>query len=341
MRETPPSPGLWGYNTTVWGVLMAVDDSQKMQRVDARGINGEYFTNIERPQTYGFTSVPKPPDQNGASAAEVVIGFRGGNRSHPFIQATDDRRYRPKNLQPGESQHHDDQGQNNHIARDGYYSTHKQHVLTAGTAPATTFELNEQLKGLSARASQLEHNLHGLFDVTSVFRQIVQQTIPAVAAVAPILNQDPSGLPLMAQAIQGKEMAYLQTQVQQALDKFLSPNIGGVGSVMGGADAIISALDTQIAGMLSTNPIVATVDSLVAELAALNASATSAVIAVMAPVIQGLIDSATASNPIIGQVADLRDQLANLTSAAGPGLNFLGPQQRLVQGLSYAMKLSQ
>ncbi len=120
MRESPPAPGIAGYNGTVWGVLMAVDDSKKMQRVDARGLNGEMITQIERPQTYGFTSVPLPPDGNGAQGAEVEIGFRGGIRSHPVIRSTDDRRYRMKNLKGGESAHHDDQGQYSHLARDGH-----------------------------------------------------------------------------------------------------------------------------------------------------------------------------------------------------------------------------
>ena len=60
----------------------------------------------------------------------------------------------------------------------------------------------------------------------------------------------------------------------------------------------------------------------------------------MLPILQGLLDSATAANPAVGQVAALRDQLSNLTGAAGPGLNFLAPQQRLVQGLSKALRLA-
>ena len=342
MYETPNGTALRGYNGTAWGVLMAVDDSKKMQRVDARGLNGEYFTNVERPQTYGFTSVPLPPDQNGAQAAEVEIGFRAGNRAHPYVRSTDDRRYRMKNLKPGESAHHDDQGQFSHLARDGHVAVAKNHSITAGDKPESgTHEVNDQLKGMEARLSHMEHSHAGLFDVTSLFRQIVQTQIPAVAAVAPILNQDPTGLTNMTQAIESKFPAYLQQHIQDAVAKFLAPTITGVGSVMGGADGIVAAIEAQIASLVSANPVVTTVDNLVAELAALNISgAAPTVISAMAPIIQGLIDSTTATSPIIGQVADLRSQLAGLVSAAGPALSFLGPQQRIPQRLSRSLQLS-
>ncbi len=313
-----------------------------MQRIDVRGLNGELILGIERPQTYGHTSVPLPPD--GKQAAEVEIGFHGGDRAHPYVRSTDDRRYRMKNLQLGEQANHDDQGQNVHIARDGINHTAKQHVMSAteGSKPLTMYELNEQMKGHAARTAQLEHNLHGLFDVTSLFRQIVQQQIPSVAAVAPILNQDPSGLTKMADAIQGKEMAYLQTQVQQALAKFTSPNLAGLASVLsGGIEQLIQAAEAEIASIVASNPVVATVDALTDELASLNASASPFVAAAMGPAIQGLIDSAAASNPVVGKVADLRSTLAGLVDSAGPGLNFLAPQQRMVQGLTKSLKLSQ
>lgn len=341
MFETPGGTALRGYNGTTWGVLMAVDDSKKMQRVDARGLNGEMFTGIERPQIYGFTSVPRPPDQNGAQGAEVEIGFRAGNRAHPYIRSADDRRYRMKNLKPGESAHHDDQGQYSHLARDGHVAVAKSHSITAGDQPETgTHEVNDQLKGIEARLSHMEHSHAGLFDVTSRMREMVQSLVPSLITLAPILSQDPNGLTRMTQAIESKFASYLQQHIQDATAKFLSPTITGVGSVMGGADGIISALQARISDLVSADPIVATVDSLVAELAALQSSASPSVAGQMAPMIQGLIDSATAGNPIVGQITDMRSQLSGLISAAGPALGFLGPQQRIPQRLSRSFKLS-
>ncbi len=339
-----PGAGLRPYNGTVWGTIQSVDDSRTMQRVDVRGVNGETILGVERPQTYGHTSVPLPPEEGTPEAAEVVLGFKNGDRAHPFVQATDDRRYRMKNLQPGESANHDDQGQNTHIARDGMNHTAKQHVMSAttGSKPLTTFELQDQMKGLGAHVEQLAHTVHGLFDVTSRLNNIAMGAIPALSQLAPILNQDPSGLPVMAAAIQAKAQAYLQQHVQEALGKFTSPTITGVSSVLsGGIEGLITAAQAEIASVMAANPVVATVDGLVAELAALNASGSPVVVASMAPVIQGLIDAATAGNPVVAQVADLRSTLASLLTSAGPGLNFLAPQQRMVQGLSRSLKLSQ
>ena len=248
-----------------------------------------------------------------------------------------------KNLKPGESAHHDDQGQNSHIARDGHYHTALQHVMSAteGSQPLTSYEANDQQKGIEARLSHLEHRHAGLFDYVSQLNTLAIPKVPALQALAPVLNQNPTGLTLMTQAVAGKFPAYLQQHIQDALAKFLSPTITGVGSILGGQDTIIAALEAQIAGVLSANPVVATVDGLVQELAALQSSGSPTVVAQMAPVIQGLISSATAANPVVGQVAQLRSQLAGLVSAAGDGLNFLGPQQRIPQRLTRSLRLSQ
>ncbi len=340
----PEDTGLRGRMMLSRGNIVSADDSKLMQTVSFRGLTNELLT-AERFQTYGHTSVPLPPsDAAGAQAPEVVVGFIGGDRSHQVVVAVDDRRYRMKNLQPGESANHDDQGQNTHIARDGMNHTAKQHVMsaTAGSKPLTTFELQDQMKGLGAHVEQLAHTVHGLFDVTSRLNTIAIGTIPALQQLEPILNQDPSGLPVMAAAIQSKAQAYLQQHVQEALGKFTSPTITGVSSVLsGGIEGLISAAQAEIANVMAANPVVATVDGLVDELASLQASGSPAVIASMASVIQGLIDAATASNPVVAQVANLRSTLANLMTGAGPGLNFLAPQQRMVQGLSRSLKLSQ
>ena len=344
MSYDPDDTGLRARLTLSRGNIVSADDSKLMQTVTFRGLTNELLT-AERFQTYGHTSVPKPPDDAaGAKAAEVVVGTIAGNRNHMVVLAVDDRRYRMKNLKPGEVATHDDQGQNTHIARDGVNHTAKQHVMSAteGSKPLTSYELNDQQKGVDARLSQAERHIHGLFDVTSRLNTIAMSVIPALQQIAPILNQDPSGLDKMEEAIIGKAPAYLQKQISQALGKFGASPMAAVASVLsGGIEGLISAAEAEIASLISANPVVATVDSLVDELAALQASGSPATIAGMAPVIQGLIDAATTNNPVLAQVADLRSTLAGLTASAGPGLGFLAPQQRMVQGLTKSLKLSQ
>jgi phage baseplate assembly protein V len=99
------------------GTLTRVNDAPKMQTADVRLLNNESLAGAERFQDYGFTSVPLPADDTGT--AEVVAVFILGNRSHPIIVRIDDRRYRLKNLQPGESAQYDDQAQQVYISRSG------------------------------------------------------------------------------------------------------------------------------------------------------------------------------------------------------------------------------
>jgi phage baseplate assembly protein V len=99
------------------GTLTRVNDATKMQTADVRLLHDEAIAGAERFQDYGFTSVPKPADGNGA--AEVVVLCVSGSRSHPIVIRVDDRRYRLKNLQPGESSQYDDQGQQIYISRAG------------------------------------------------------------------------------------------------------------------------------------------------------------------------------------------------------------------------------
>ncbi|XYD09850.1 phage baseplate assembly protein [Methylobacterium sp. NMS12] len=328
------------------GTLTKASDATKMQEVDVKGLLGEAFSGIEHWHPYGITHVPLPPDSKGA--AEALVAFLGGSRSHPVVIAIADRRHRPKNLKPGESAHHDDQGQSTHLTRSGINQTGKKVTITGGddgsgraVKPATKdFELNEQLKGMAARLAQAERNLHGLFDVTSKLREIAQAQIPGLAVLAPILNQDPSGLKAMEAAIEAKAKAYLQEQVEQALQRFLNPNLAGLASLLsGGVEGLIAGLEAQIAGLIANNPVIGLVDDLVDEMEALSASGgPEAAIAEKAAELTGRIEQLTGANPVIGQIANLRGRLQQLADQAGPALNFLEPQKRLVQGLTKSMR---
>lgn len=74
------------------GVVQLVNDAKKLQlvqldvlkgeTVEGGGDGGEHF------QPYGFSSVP-------LAGAEAVVLFPNGDRSHPIVISTPDRRYRP------------------------------------------------------------------------------------------------------------------------------------------------------------------------------------------------------------------------------------------------------
>lgn len=84
-------------------LLRAISDATNVQTVQISGQAGFELDEVERFQQYGFTSVPVA----GAEAVGVAVG---GSRDHIIVVATDDRRYRPKNLAPGEVALYDKNG---------------------------------------------------------------------------------------------------------------------------------------------------------------------------------------------------------------------------------------
>ncbi|MCJ2021058.1 phage baseplate assembly protein [Methylobacterium sp. E-065] len=333
--------------------LSKASDGTKMQEVDVKTLLGEAFSGIEHWHSYGVTHVPLPPDSKGA--AEALVAFLGGSRSHPVVIAIADRRHRPKNLKPGESSHHDDQGQHTHLTRDGVNQTGKKVTITGGSdgsgravKPETRdFELNEQLKGLAARLSQVEDSHHAMHNVVSMLRDNVEQFVPGLKAlniatkVTTALSGLPAGLDAMKALAEGKLTGYLQNAIQRGLKAFLDPSrLMGMASLLSGdVEGLIKSIEAQIAGLIANNPIVATVDGLVDELAALNASGGPEVaIAAKAAELTDQIAHLTGTNPVIGQIANLRGTLQRLADQAGPALNFLEPQKRLVQGLTKSMR---
>lgn len=84
-------------------VLKAIDDSKKVQSVQAALTADNIGDDIERYQEYGFTSVP-------FSGCEAVIVYVGGNMAHGIIVATDDRTKRPTGLTEGDTALYTDKG---------------------------------------------------------------------------------------------------------------------------------------------------------------------------------------------------------------------------------------
>lgn len=128
------------YGGVIRGTIKTSDDSLLMQTVDIRAKHGELITGVERPQLYGFNSIPVDEDQDG-KAADVMIGFVNGDRSHPTILAEGDRRSRPKNGEKGESGLYHYLGAALRFLKDGTFfnagSAKKPFQITVGNAVVT------------------------------------------------------------------------------------------------------------------------------------------------------------------------------------------------------------
>ncbi len=106
-------------------VVSLVNDSLKLQGVQLQVLADETLDGVERFQEYGFTSVP-------LAGAEAILMCVGGNRDHPLIVAIDDRRYRKKDMQPGEVALYTDEGDVIHFKRG------RTIEITAGTKVKVT-----------------------------------------------------------------------------------------------------------------------------------------------------------------------------------------------------------
>lgn len=82
-------------------VVQRISDTTGTQTVQIGVQHGESIDDAEHYHPYGLSSHPRP-------GADGVVLFPGGDRSHPIMIVVGDRRYRIRDLQPGEVAIHND-----------------------------------------------------------------------------------------------------------------------------------------------------------------------------------------------------------------------------------------
>ena len=104
-----------------------INDATGMQNMKGSFMYGEARDKIESPQNYGFTSVVKEATKGAdgmiEACAEAFMSFMGGNRSFPIATVMDDRRFRLKELKPGDVGIYDHQQQQFHFNSAGAFLT--------------------------------------------------------------------------------------------------------------------------------------------------------------------------------------------------------------------------
>ncbi|GAC1040829.1 phage baseplate assembly protein domain-containing protein [Rhizobium sp. No.120] len=86
--------------TIARGSIKSVNDGGKLRSLNLVGLQDESLSDVEHFESYGFTAVPAASGNDGA--AEAIIGFVGGSRSHPVVLAFADRRSRKKGRPAGD-----------------------------------------------------------------------------------------------------------------------------------------------------------------------------------------------------------------------------------------------
>jgi len=92
------------------GVVKLIDPSTLMQELQLELLSGEVLDRVEHFEQYGFSSHPQP-------GAEVLAGSVGADRAHTVAFCVADRRYRLRNLAPGEVALSTDEGDVIHFKR--------------------------------------------------------------------------------------------------------------------------------------------------------------------------------------------------------------------------------
>lgn len=185
--------------------------------------------------------------------------------------------------------------------------------------------------------------------MVSKLRANAESVVPALAPVnaasqvTAALSGAVGGLDVMKALASGKLQDYFQNAIKTALQDFLNPaRMMGAASVMsGGVEGLIAQAQAQIAGLIAQNPVAAQVDGLLSRIEALaDAPLPPDIAGAATAVLQAQVDYLVRQNPVVGQVQQLRGALQAMIDGAGPGLGFLAPQQRLVQGLTRSMLFS-
>ena len=92
------------------GTVVLAAAGKMMQTLQVRLTANELKDNVEHFEPYGLTSNPLP-------GAEVLTLFLGGDRSNAVVVVASDRRYRIKELAPGEVAIYTDEGDSIHFKR--------------------------------------------------------------------------------------------------------------------------------------------------------------------------------------------------------------------------------
>jgi phage gp45-like len=104
-----------------------VDDTKLMQESKGNFMANEAREKIESPQNYGFTSVVRDATKDAQGklqqSAETFVSFMGGNRSFPVFGNMDDRRFRLKELEKGDTAMFDYLQHQLHMNADGIFVT--------------------------------------------------------------------------------------------------------------------------------------------------------------------------------------------------------------------------
>ena len=112
-------------------IVTASDDKNPMRFLQVAVFDGELQDDVENFEPYGFSGRP-------LFGAEVLLTHLDGDRSHPIAAVVADRRYRPRDLKPGETVVYDTLGRKVFLSAEGIRVEGVSTPVTVTTTGAVT-----------------------------------------------------------------------------------------------------------------------------------------------------------------------------------------------------------
>jgi len=171
------------------GVVSLVNDGKMLQLLQIGVLAGETVEGdegAEHFQPYGFTSVP-------LIGAEAVVVFPNGDRGHPLVVATSDRRYRPTGSQPGEVTVYNNTGAKVTLTKDG-------DILVE---PASGRQVFVQ-QGGAAEPLALKSDVQAIVDAHNGHTHVVAGVLAGSSSVTSATTADTASSPTGTTVLLGK-----------------------------------------------------------------------------------------------------------------------------------------
>jgi phage gp45-like len=286
--------------------LTLADDAHFWQQHQYQGYAGEQAQDIEYVHDYGMTCVPNPQVQGATAAAEAIVAFLGGNRSHGVVVKCGDRRSRVMNLPAGDVCFHRDNGVQLHLTATGLVISTpntmqiKHQVMTSPTVPPAT----PQPQGATAQMGQ---GAQALLSAVTTTVHLANSIIHSVQNALHTLS-----------IVKGGSLNGIVTSVQNGLHTISAlASIGGA-SANGIIQSVENGLHTISALTGANNGIVTSVQNGLHTISALAGSVSGIIQSV-----QGGLHTITAlgSGGASGIVTSVQNGLHTISALASSGIS--------------------
>lgn len=223
--------------TVARAVLKVISDDRGLQRLQVQLLADELHSQVPRIQEYGYTSVPLP-------GAEGIFLAVGGAREHGVIVATDDARYRPKNLEPGEVCIYTDEGDKIYLKRNNIIRIESNNEIQL----VASAKVSVEAPSVTVDCDTAEVNAAVSVEVTTL--QATVNAATQIDAVTPLLNV--SGL-IACSGIATGGLTPEANKGKFAGDVTVDGNIEATGDVSDAAGSMQEMRDT-FNGHVHSNP---------------------------------------------------------------------------------------